>query len=146
MPLNRAAHFFRERHHRARDAALAAGERGPIIRESWILAIHDNGNLLNVDEPHLPPQLRLTVWPEVPTPRPHGSQRGQAGVEHGTRVKDEVEGGHTPKKLVNTGCDHTARTGHSLHLRDDLFSLRDDVQGQRGNRGVECATQLPGDR
>ena len=64
MLLDRTAGVIRKCHQRACDAAWAAGERSPIIREGRILAIHDNGNLRYVGEANLPPQRRLTVRPK----------------------------------------------------------------------------------
>src|ERR1700686_3929331 len=126
MLLDRTTGVIRKCHQRACDAAWAAGERSPIIREGRILAIHDNGNLRHVGEAHLPPQLRLPAWPEELAPRPHGSQPGKVGFEHGTGMNDEVEGGHTTKKLRNAGRDHAAWTGHTLHLTNYLFNLREN--------------------
>jgi hypothetical protein len=42
-----------------------------------------------------------------------------------------------PKKLMNSGRDDAAWTGHTLHLGNDLFNLWKNVQGQRGNGCVE---------
>ena len=67
--LDRATHLVRERHQRACDAAWAASERSPIIREGRILPIHDYGNLRHVGQACLQPQLRLTFWPEERAPR-----------------------------------------------------------------------------
>jgi hypothetical protein len=39
----------------------------------------------------------------------------------------DPECGNTAKKLVNTGCDHTTWTGHSLHLGNHLFNLRENA-------------------
>lgn len=60
-----------------------------------------------------------------------GSQAIEAGVEHGSGMNDKVECGHATKKLMNTRRDHTAWTGHTLHLSDYRLNFRDDVQGQR---------------
>ena len=42
-------------------------------------------------------------------------------------MNDEVESGHAAKKLMNTGRNHSAWTGHTLHLSDYLLNLRDNV-------------------
>jgi len=91
--------------------------------------MHDNGNLRHVVKAKLPPQCRLTVWPEELAPRPHGSQPGHVSLKHSTDVINEVKGGHATKELSNSGRDHAAWARHALHPGNDLFSFRNNVQG-----------------
>ncbi len=146
MLLDRAPPVIQERHQRAGDATWAIGRRSPNNpREARILAIHDQEDLRPVGgEPifrHNAAPDRLATRPGAPPGLILACQSLGAA-----RRRCRSRGRRLPcttKELMDTRRDHTAWTGHPLHFPNDLFDLRNDIQGQRGNGHVEFAVVEP---
>src|SRR6516162_9218967 len=65
------------------------------------------------------------------------SHAAHAFVEHRSRVAHQVGGGEATPEVEDAGCHDTARTRHPPHPAHDLIDLRNDIDGEGRDAGIE---------
>ena len=125
------------------DPCRTGREAGPVVLEIGVVEAEHHRYFDHVDESDLTPEVRLSVRPHDRAALDLRTEIPDSLIEDSARVQHEVENGKaTPEIKGATGHD-AAWSCHSSHLGSDQIDIRDHVDDQGRDAGIERVTRVP---